>query len=67
MSYKLSDAILNELNAISDSMALDSDEVTDSYAEDDILHPTVVDSPTTNSSHNTFWSLKTRSSSKLFF
>lgn len=70
MSSKLSyEDILNELNAISDSMAFDSDEEGDSDAEDDILHPTLVGSPTTNSSNsslNSFWSLKTRSSSKLF-
>jgi len=68
MSSKLSDEdILNELNAISDSMAFDSDEGGDSDAEDDILHPSLVGSPTTNSSPNSFWSLKTRSSSKLFY
>lgn len=68
MSSKLSDEdILNELNAVSESMAFDSDEGGDSDAEDDILHPSLVGSPTTNSSRNSFWSLKTRSSSKLFY
>ncbi|XP_060880414.1 uncharacterized protein LOC132952217 isoform X2 [Metopolophium dirhodum] len=64
MSSKLTDEhILNELNAISDSMALNSDEGGDSDAEDDILYPSLVDSRQTNSSEkNSFWSLKTRSS-----
>lgn len=71
MSSKLSDEdILNELNSISDSMAYNSDEGGDSDAEDDILHPSLVGNPTKNSSPTTnstpFWSLKTRSSSKLF-
>jgi len=68
MSSKLTDEeILLELNAISDSMAFDSDEGGDSDAEDDILYPSLVNSHQTNSSQkNSFWSLKTRSSGKLF-
>jgi len=62
MSSKLSDEdILNELDAISDYMAFDSDEGGDSDAEDNILHSSLVDSHQTNSSPNSFWSLKTRS------
>jgi len=68
MSSKLTDEdILNELNAISDSMAFNSDEEGDSDAEDDILHTSLVDSHPTNSSpKHSVWSLKTRSSGKLF-
>jgi len=63
MSSKLTDEdILNELNAISDSMAFDSDKEDDSDTEDDILYPSLVDNRLTNS----FWSLKTRSSGNLF-
>jgi len=47
-------------------MAFDSDEGGDSDAEDDILHPSLVDNQTNSSPNNSFWSFKTRSSGKLF-
>jgi len=46
-------------------MAFNSDEGGDSDAEDNILYPSLVDSQ--NSwQKKSFWSLKTRSSGKLF-
>lgn len=68
MSSKLTDKdILNELNSVTDSMAFNSDEEGDSDAEDDISHPYLVDNNETNSSqNNSFWSLKTISTGKLF-
>jgi hypothetical protein len=47
-------------------MAFNSDEGGDSDAEDDVLYLSLVDCQTNSSQKNSFWSLKTRSSCKLF-